>query len=196
MNPRELVDHIHSGPAELVLDKPLPFRRLTHSNLCDFKEFLQALQSSETIRTVRCGSHREFNISENEWVLLAKALGCIKDIQHLDFFCEPGSRDFNPYHQAVADAVNNAHSLCKLFVVTHFGSFPSEPSSGLIALANALRELPALQEFIWFDFGSRQAPRDLSLDPVLWALSACPHLQKVIVMTNYASADAVKSLLH
>jgi hypothetical protein len=49
MNPRELVDHIRSGPAELVLDKPLRFRRRTRSNPCDFNEFLQALHSSETI---------------------------------------------------------------------------------------------------------------------------------------------------
>jgi hypothetical protein len=50
MNPRELVDHIRSGPAELVLSKPLRFRRRTRSNPCDFSEFLQALQSTETIR--------------------------------------------------------------------------------------------------------------------------------------------------
>jgi hypothetical protein len=48
MNPRELVDHIRSGPTKLVLGKPLRFRRRTRSNPCDFNEFLQALRSSET----------------------------------------------------------------------------------------------------------------------------------------------------
>jgi hypothetical protein len=54
MNPRELVDHIRSGPANVVLNKPLRFRRRTRSNPCDLNEFLQALQSSETIRAVNC----------------------------------------------------------------------------------------------------------------------------------------------
>ena len=81
MNARELVDHIRSGPAKLVLDKPLPrFRRRTRSNPCDFNEFLQALQSSETIRSVDCKPHRTLNTSEDEWVLLLKTLGNIKDI--------------------------------------------------------------------------------------------------------------------
>jgi hypothetical protein len=80
MNPRELVDYIRSGPAELVLDEPLRFRRRTHSNPCDFNEFLRALQSSETIRTVECLSHTYLGISEDEWVLLVKTLGRIRDI--------------------------------------------------------------------------------------------------------------------
>jgi hypothetical protein len=50
MNPRELVDHIRSGPAELTLDTPLPrFRRRTRSNPYDFNEFLEALQSNKMI---------------------------------------------------------------------------------------------------------------------------------------------------
>jgi hypothetical protein len=75
MSPRELVDHIYSGPAELVLDKPLRFRRRTRSNPCDFNEFLQALQSSETIRNFSCFSQLALGIIEDEWVLLVKALG-------------------------------------------------------------------------------------------------------------------------
>jgi hypothetical protein len=63
MNPREHV--IRSGPEELVLDKPLRFRRRTRSNPCDFSEFLQALQFSETIRTVRCKSQVRLNITED-----------------------------------------------------------------------------------------------------------------------------------
>jgi hypothetical protein len=194
MNPRELVDHIRSGPAKLVLDEPLRFRRRTRSNPCDFNDFLQALQSSETIRNVSCESYRELGISEDEWVLLVKTLGSIKDIQHLDFHCTPGSRSFHPF-QAVADAVKKAQSLCKLAVVQHYETFPRDPS-GLIALANALREHTTLREFAWIDNCSRtEAAQITAVDPVLWALPACPHLRKVVIMTKCASADARKNLL-
>jgi hypothetical protein len=108
MNPRELVDRIRSGPAELVLRKPLRFRRRTRSNPCDFNEFLQALQSSETIRNVDCGDHMQLSITEHEWVLLVKTLGSIKGIDEITLRCIDGSHDFHPF-QAVADAVNNAH---------------------------------------------------------------------------------------
>jgi hypothetical protein len=96
MNPRELVDHIHSGPARLVLDEPLRFRRRTRSNPCDFIEFLEALQSSETIRDDACYSHRKLNISEAEWVLLLKVLGNIKDIQRLVFH-RPGFSELSSF---------------------------------------------------------------------------------------------------
>jgi hypothetical protein len=66
MNPCELVDHIRSGPAELDLQEPLQFCRQTCSNPCDFDEFLQALQSSETIRTVRCSYQQTLGITEHE----------------------------------------------------------------------------------------------------------------------------------
>jgi hypothetical protein len=189
MNSRELVDHIRSGAAKLVLDKPLRFFRRTRlprffrrtrSNSCAFNEFLQALQSSETIRDIHCKSQHQLGISEDEWVLLVKTLGSIRDIQNLRLYCAPGSRNFHPF-QAVADAVNSAHSLRKLVVDV----FPREPS-GLIALANALREHTSLREFTWFDLGSRReaAPRDLSLDPVLRALLACPHLRQVFIKTE------------
>jgi hypothetical protein len=107
MNPRELVDHIRSGPAELAIDESLfpRFRRRTRSNPYDFYEFLQALQTSETIRTVRCKSYTALDISEDEWVLLVKTLGSVRYIQNLKLrlYCIPGSRDFHPF-QAVADA--------------------------------------------------------------------------------------------
>jgi hypothetical protein len=195
MNPRELVDHIHSGPANLVLDKPLRFRRRTRSNPCDFNEFLQALQSSETIRYIDCESYHTLGISEDEWVLLVKTLGTIRDIQRLDFFCKDASRDFHPL-QAVADAVNNAQSLLKLFVVQERETFPRDPS-GMIALANALREHTALEEFGCVDFCSRmeEVSQSTAFDPVLWALPACPHLRKVTIMTKCASPDAVNNLL-
>jgi hypothetical protein len=87
MNARELVDHIRSGPAKLVLDEPLLYRRRARSNPCDSNEFLQALQSSETIQSVNCESQLRLGILEDEWVLLAKTLGRIKDIQRLQFYC-------------------------------------------------------------------------------------------------------------
>jgi hypothetical protein len=196
MNPRELVDHIRSGPASLVLGEPLRFRRRTRSNPCDFNEFLQALRSSETIRDVQCKSHVRLGISEDEWVHLVKTLGSIQDIQHLELCCRPGSSDFHPF-QAVAEAVQNAQSLRKLIFLVHNESFPRDPS-GMIALANALRERTTLQEFVCIEFGSpieMEAVHTTPLDPVLRALPACPHLQLVQIMTKCASADAIKNLL-
>jgi hypothetical protein len=191
MNPRELVDHIRSGPADLVLKEPLRFRRRTRSNPCDFNEFLQALQSSETIRTVTCKSQLQLGITEDEWVLLVKTLGSIKDIQNLSLNCKPGSRDFHLF-QAVADAVKKAHLLRKL-VITLGATFPRDPS-GLAALANALREHTVLQEFGWFDLRLEATPIT-PLDPVLRALPACPHLREVTIMTRCASSDGMKNLL-
>jgi hypothetical protein len=88
----------------------LRFHRRTRSNPCDFNEFLQALQSSETIRDVKCCSQLDLGIAEDEWVLLVKTIGRIRDVRYLNFSCTHGSRDFHPF-QAVADAVNSAHSL-------------------------------------------------------------------------------------
>jgi hypothetical protein len=193
MNAPELVELIRSGPAELVLDEPLPlFPRPTHPY--DFIEFIEALQSSETIRKVQFCSQQTLGITEDAWVVLVKTLGRIKDIKCLEFICKAGSRDFHPF-QAVADAVNNAHSLCGLMIGIVGESFSRDPS-GLIALADALREHMALQEFIWADFRSqREAAQGAALDPVLWALSACPHLRNVAIRTTCASADATKNLL-
>jgi hypothetical protein len=174
MNPHELVDHIRSGPAKLVLDEPLRFRRRTRSNPCDFNEFLLALHSSETIRTVVCGSHEELSIAEDEWVLLAKTIGSISDTQNLTLYVVPGSRDSHTF-QAVADAVNNVQSLNQLIVVVH-GETVSRHTSGLAALASALQKHPSLQEFCWFDFYSHvqlEAVQDVTLDPVLRSVVMC-----------------------
>jgi hypothetical protein len=189
MNPRELVDHIRSGPEDLGLNEPLRFRRRTRSNPCDFNEFIQALEASDTIRTVECLPHRELGITEDEWVRVIKTLGSIKEIHHLEVCCQPGSRGFHPF-QAIADAVNNAPSLFELKIGVEVGSFPRDPS-GLISLATALREHTALQDFTWFDW----APRDVTSDPVLRALPSCCHLQKVLIMSRCASTDAIKNLL-
>jgi hypothetical protein len=195
MNPRELVDHIRSGPAELVLDKPLRFRRRTRSNPCDFNEFLQALQSSETIRTITCKSHIRLNITEDEWVLLVKTIGFISDIQKLKLFCySPGSRIFRQL-QAIADAVKNAHSLDDLTIGLDWGSFPRDPPD-MIALANALQEHTTLRRFTWIDLCSRlDVSQITALDPVLRALPSCPHLREVDIITKCASTGAMNYLL-
>jgi hypothetical protein len=199
MDSRELVDHIRSDPAELELCRALRFRRRTcfngRFNPCDFDELLQALQSSKTIRDVRCGTQQTLDITEEEWALLVKTLGRIKGIHTLALKCTQGSREFCPC-QTIADAVKNARSLCKLEIHIRGRTFP-EVSSGLTALANALREHTAFQEFTWFDYVSRLqgAPVDLSPDLVLRALPACPHLRKVLIRTTSASADAMKTLL-
>jgi hypothetical protein len=57
MNARELADHIRSVPVELVLHTPLRFHRRIRPNPCTFNDFLQALQSSETIRIVIPAAH-------------------------------------------------------------------------------------------------------------------------------------------
>jgi hypothetical protein len=193
MNPSELVDHIRSGPTELVLHEPLRFLRRTRSNPCDFSEFLQALQSSETIRTVKSYSHLDLCITEDEWIRLVKTLGGIKDIQNLQLYCKHGSSNFRPF-QAVADAVNGAQSLRKLEVTVPKDSRPLH-QSGVVALADALRQHPALERFICLNFSLQEAQQDTKLDPVLRALSACPHLQTVTIMTNWASSDALRNLM-
>jgi hypothetical protein len=190
MNPRELVDHIRSGPTKLVLDEPLRFRRRTRFNPWDFNEFLQALRSSETIRKVTCCSQLQLGISEDEWVLLVMTLGSIKGIKALNLHRVYSSRNF----QAIAEAVNSAPSLCKLTITLEVGTFPRDPS-GMIALANALREHTALQEFGWFCWNVQEAVQSAAPDPVLLALPACPQLRVVTIMTKCASADAVKNLL-
>jgi hypothetical protein len=159
----------------------------------DFNEFLQVLQSSETIRTVTRKSQLQLSITEEERALLVETIGRIKDIQILHFFCKAGFLDFHPFH-ALADAVNNAQSLRCLLVELEGENF-SEDSSGLTVLANALREQTALQEVRWFDwfYTLEAAPQDLSPDCVIWALIACPHLEMVTITTTSASADAMKT---
>jgi hypothetical protein len=177
-----------------VLEERFRFGRRARSNPCDFREFLQNLQFSETIRTVRCRSRHCLVITEDDWILLVKTIGSIKDIQSLTLSCTPGSCDFHPF-QTVADAVNSAHSLCKLTVEQERDRFPRDPS-GLAALVKTLRDHTALEEFGWLDHCSlREAAQSTAVDPLLWALLACPHLRKVVILTKCASVDARKNLL-
>jgi hypothetical protein len=196
MNPRELVDHIRSGPVELVLDEPLRFRRRTRSNPCDFNEFLRVLRSSETIRSLTCAPHRILGITEDEWVLLVKTLGIIKCIDDLTLCCQVGSRDYHPF-QAIAEAVNSAHSLRKLAIEIKGIYYPMDPS-GLTVLANTLQEHTILEKFTWLDYCSHiqlEAVQITAVDPILQTLSACPHLRNVAIMTKCASTDAIQTLL-
>jgi hypothetical protein len=193
MNLREVIDHVR-GPKDLVLDKPL---RPCQPD--DFNEFLQVLQSSESIQTIKCTSQLVLEITEDQWDLLVKALGRIKGLQTLRLHKVHGSRDFESF-QAVADAVNNAQSLRTLSISIDARSFPRDPSE-MLALANALGEHKTLQTFVW-----RESRKPLvrqtdeaqitALDSVLRALPTCPHLRKVTIMTKCASADAIKHLLH
>ena len=134
-------------------------------------------------------------VQRNEWVILVKTLGSIRDIRILKFYCTHGSDYFNPY-QAVAEAVNSAHSLHMLEVCLLGEAFPIAPP-GLIALASSLKEHTALQKFTWSDLGYRMrtAPPQFSLDLVLLELPGCPRLLEVFINTQYASASAMKTLL-
>jgi hypothetical protein len=199
MKSRKVVNFIRSGPATLDLWEPLTFRRQTRFNwrfnLCDFDKLLQALKSSKKIQHVFCGSHLLLGITEDEWVLLVKTLGRITDVKIITVECCAGSRHFRPF-QAIADALENARSLHTLDIHLGGRTFP-DPSSGLTALANVLREHKALRDFTWRDDVSRlqAAPVDLSPDLVLRALPACPQLWNVSIMTQCASAGAMKTLL-
>jgi hypothetical protein len=104
--PREVVDHILSGPAAIKLQRPLGFRDQTCSNPCDFNEILQALRSSVTIRHVECFSREDLEITEDEWILLVQTLGCITGIQNLWFSISYAPYNVHPF-QAVSDAVND-----------------------------------------------------------------------------------------
>jgi hypothetical protein len=186
---RELTDHIRSGPSELILNMPLRFHRRS-----DFNDFLQALQTSETIPHVRCASHLQLDIAEDDWVLLVETLGIIRDIENLEFHIEFGSRDFHPF-QTIADAVNNAQSLYAVALALESDEFIAD-DSGLAAFANAIREHTSLQEVKLCDYSRKvEAAQSALLDPVLRALSACHHFVKVLVMTACVSSAAVQELL-
>jgi hypothetical protein len=123
-----------------------------------------------------------------------ETLGSIRGIQNLTLDCSLGSPNFHPF-QAVADAVNNAHSLLTLQVMVPRES-PHLVQSGILALANAIRGHAVLQEFSWIGrFASKERHEDASLDPVLLALSACSQLQRATIKTKCASSNAVRNLL-
>ncbi len=91
------------------------------------------------------GHNYTWGVSEDEWVLLMTTLGRIKGIQKLSLNNVSGSREFHPF-QAIANAVNHARSLHTL-VVTKGNETSSRDPSGMIALANALREHTTLEDY-------------------------------------------------
>jgi hypothetical protein len=187
----ELTDHIRIGPSELILNMPLRFHRRR-----DFNDFLQALETSETIEHVSCAAHLDLGLSEDEWVLLVETLGRIRDIKNLEFnILASGSREnFHPF-QTVADAVNNAQSLHAVNLCLESHEFIAD-DSGLTAFANAIREHKNLEEVQLCDYSRKvEAAQSALLDPVLRALSACPHFTMVFVMTACASSSAMQELL-
>jgi hypothetical protein len=185
----ELTAYIRSGPSELILNMPLRFHRRS-----DFNDFLQALETSETIEHVSCSAHLDLDISEDDWVLLVATLARIRDIDNLEFNILSGSRDFHPF-QTIADAVNNAQSLHAVNLCLESHEFIAD-DSGLTAFANAIREHKNLKEVKLCDYSLKvEAAQSTLLDPVLWALSACPHFTRVFVMTACASTGAVQELL-
>jgi hypothetical protein len=116
-------------------------------------------------------------------------LGRIKDVQRLVVYRISGSHNFHPFQ--------DAHSLCNLVVALRDEIIPRDPS-GMLALANALREHTTLDQFGWVDSYSRaqlEAAQMTALDPVPRALLPCPNLRKVIITTKCASADVTKNLL-
>jgi hypothetical protein len=128
-------------------------------------------------------------------MVLAQTLGCIAGIQNLMFhvsLLDHASRDFHPF-QAIADAVNSAHSLRTLHIRT-WGDIGFRDPAGI---ANALREHSFLNNFDWLDFGCLMAAHQgtMGMDPVLRALPACTNLLKVSIITRSASADGFLYLL-
>jgi hypothetical protein len=89
----------------------------------------------------------------------------------------------------------DVHTIVDKYSTVLGRSVPGDPSE-LTALANALRGHTNLQIFKWIDLYSHtEAAQITRLDPVLRALPVCPHLREVVIMTKYASADAVRNLL-
>jgi hypothetical protein len=190
---RELTDHIRSGPSELIISNiPLRFHRRS-----DFNDFLQALETSDTIEYVHCAAHADLGISEDDWVLLVETLGRMRGIQKLEFHIEPsGSHYFQPF-QTIADVVSNAQSLYAVALCLDSDEFIAD-DLGLTAFANAIREHTTLKEFVWddsFSHAQLEAAQMTALDPLLRVLPACPKLRKVVIMTACASTGAVQELL-
>jgi hypothetical protein len=92
--------------------------------------------SSQGERTYPLGDHRRRvgPSSQGDWAY--------QRLQHLEFWCTHGSRDFRPFREVV-DALNNAHSLCGKVVKQEGEVFLRDPL-GLAALPHALQQHTAL----------------------------------------------------
>jgi hypothetical protein len=139
--------HIESGPENITFNYPLRFRRRTRSNPYSFDDFLQALRSSRTIRSVECHNHEGLGITESEWCRLVQTFSSIRGLTELVVAWQHGSLHFHPL-QAIADAVDSAALLEGLGLVTGNGLESMDPNDEA-ALAQSLRRHAMLCVFGW-----------------------------------------------
>jgi hypothetical protein len=202
MKPYELFDKIRlNNPSELELKHTLRFRRRSRSNPCSFDDLLQALQSNESIHTVRCQGDISLGITQEEWFLFVETLGRIRGLRQLSFL---GQNVPNvPPAQAVANAVGGARLLRTLQIgegVIIFGS-----RAGFVDLCHNIGSCCLeLEEVDWqgkfrSTWDNRENPAaNNCLDPLFRALALCPRLKRIRVWTdavNYVTPQAVRELL-
>jgi hypothetical protein len=202
MKPYELFDLIRlNNTNELELKHTLRFRRRSRSNPCSFDDLIQALQSNESIRTVRCQGNVSLGITQEEWFLFVRTLGTIPALRQLSFLGQDVPNV--PPVQAVADAVGSARLLQKFQIgegVILFGS-----KTGFEALCHNIGTCCSdLEQVEWQGkFRSTweiRENRDTNncLDPLFLALALCPRLRSVQILTdavNYVTPQAVRELL-
>lgn len=135
--PQEVMDHIESGPENINFNYPLRFRRRTRSNPYSFDDFLQALRSSRTIRSVECHNHEGLGITESKWCRLVQTFSSIRGLTELVVAWQHGSLHFHPL-QAIADAVDSAALLEGLGLVKGNGLESMDPNDEA-AMAQSLR---------------------------------------------------------
>jgi hypothetical protein len=202
MKPYELFDLIRlNNPNELELKHTLRFRRRSRSNPCSFDDLIQALQSNESIRTVRCQGNISLGITQEEWFLFVQTLGKIPALRQLSFLGQDVPNV--PPVQAVADAVGSARLLRTFQIgegVILFGS-----KTGFESLCHNIGSCCLeLEQLEWQGkFRSTweiRENRDTNncLDPLFHALALCPRLKRVQICTdavNYVTPQAVRELL-
>jgi hypothetical protein len=202
MKPSELFDLIRlNNPSELELKHTLRFRRRSRSNPCSFDDLIQALQSNESIRTVRCQGNVSLGITQEEWFLFVQTLGTIPALRQLSFLGQDVPNV--PPVQAVADAVGSARLLGTFQIgegVILFGS-----RTGFEALCHNLGSCCSDLEQVQWQGKFRSTweireNRDTNncLDPLFRALAVCPRLRSVQIWTdavNYVTPQAVRELL-
>jgi hypothetical protein len=161
-----------------------------------FIPFLEVLQSSTTIETVKCPAYCQLGITITlpKWVALVGAIGRIRTLSRLTLRCDCenlGARYTGSRLTEVAAALQGATNLRELSL---FNTVPFMPLDGIQALAHALEQLPALQKFVWRD--TCRVNRRYNLDPVINTLvNRCPQLRHVDITTRVASDEAMASLL-
>jgi len=189
MTPKELLEHIQSGPDEIELDFALCFRPRSRSNeYDDFNDLLQALRSNQTIRVVECHSHKSLGITESEWCRLLLAFASILCLKNLVVAWENGSLDFHPL-QVIAESVDSASSLEELFIAS-FGSDPADPI-GEVTLAQSLRHHGTLKDLnLW---ARTQTTTRIPL--IIEAAVSSSSVRRVVCMNQTLSPQDIRSLV-